>query len=317
VGGEGSAAGAVYMAESGAVLEIVPRVALPPAIPFTLQVTAWSGLPEPVTPALNVCAAPVAMLVEFGETLTTTSLLSVTLAEALIEGAAWLVAVTVMLPVEGRICGAVYRPAFETVPAVELPPAMPFTLQVTAVFGVPLTSAVNDSVPPRNTAALEGITVTLMIDGGGGDDDPPVLPHPASNTARARATPGATRRRLHVNRSWSTPNLSSITPGSRQRVCQAEPGELPRLVFLRPGHLNPPLRIATANACKFDSSAARFLAEEEIYAQHKPTTCFAVSLWNKRREFQPLLAPSLRARAATVFSARSAGAVDRIPGAAK
>jgi len=107
VGGEGGATGAVYIAESRPVLKTVPRAALPPATPFTVQTTERSGLPEPVTPALNVCAAPVGTLAEFGEMFTTISLLSVTLAEALFEGSAWLVVVTVMLPVEGRICGAV------------------------------------------------------------------------------------------------------------------------------------------------------------------------------------------------------------------
>jgi len=73
---------------------------------------------------------------------------------------------------------------------------MPFTLQVTAVFVVPVTSAVNDCVPPGNSAASEGITVMLMIEGGGGEGDPPVLPHPASSTAKAKPALGATRRQL-------------------------------------------------------------------------------------------------------------------------
>jgi hypothetical protein len=161
-------------------------------------------LPEPVTPALNVCAAPVATLAEFGEILTMTSLLNVTLAEALFVGSAWLVAVIVTLSVEGTICGAVYHPSLEIVPSVLLPPAMPFTLQVTAVFVVLVTSAENDCVPPGKTVALVGVTVTLMVEGGGGDDDPLVLLHPASSAATASTTLGATPRWLHVHHQYLT-----------------------------------------------------------------------------------------------------------------
>jgi hypothetical protein len=47
VAGEGTVMGAVYTP----VAEIVPRVALPPAVPLTLQFTAM--LEEPVTAAAN------------------------------------------------------------------------------------------------------------------------------------------------------------------------------------------------------------------------------------------------------------------------
>ena len=55
---------------------------------------------------------------------------------------ATLVAATVTVP-EGTFVGAVYSPDVEMVPSVEFPPLMPFTVQVTAVFVVPLTVAVN------------------------------------------------------------------------------------------------------------------------------------------------------------------------------
>lgn len=197
------------------MLEIVPSAALPPETPFTLQTTARSGLPEPVTLALNVCAAPVATFAEFGEIVIKTSLLNMTFAEALFEGSPSLVAVTVTLPAGGRICGAVYRPAFEIVPAVALPPAMPSTLQVTAVSLVPVTSAVKDCIPPRKIVALDGVTLTLMMAGGGGDDDPPVLPHPASSKARAPATAHSHWRASHFP---PTPCLSSIALGA-QALC--------------------------------------------------------------------------------------------------
>ena len=56
-------------------------------------------------------------------------------------GSAALTAATVT--VVGPVAGAVYRPEAVIVPAVELPPAIPFTVQFTAVFDVPVTDAVN------------------------------------------------------------------------------------------------------------------------------------------------------------------------------
>jgi len=54
-----------------------------------------------------------------------------------------LVAVTVTLDGDGSLLGARYKPPLLTVPSVELPPEMPFTFQVTAVFEVFVTVAVN------------------------------------------------------------------------------------------------------------------------------------------------------------------------------
>jgi hypothetical protein len=77
--------------------------------------------------------------------LTTTSEVIVTAADPLALPSAWLVAVSVTLGGAGKICGAVYvsEPAAPpaTVPSSALPPAMPFTLHVTAVFVVPATLA--------------------------------------------------------------------------------------------------------------------------------------------------------------------------------
>ncbi len=74
VAGDGGVAGALYVAESGAVIEISPSVAFPPATPFTLQFTAFEGLPEFVTMAVNACEPPVGTLALFGEMLTMMSL---------------------------------------------------------------------------------------------------------------------------------------------------------------------------------------------------------------------------------------------------
>jgi hypothetical protein len=58
--------------------------------------------------------------------------------EALSFGFTWLTAVTVMVALVGRIAGAVKRPAAEIVPLAVLPPATPFTCQVTFVFVLPV-----------------------------------------------------------------------------------------------------------------------------------------------------------------------------------
>lgn len=58
------------------------------------------------------------------------------------EGTATLSAVTVM-PIDGAIVGAVYKPDEEIVPVAELPPATPLTSQLTLVSLVPDTDAVN------------------------------------------------------------------------------------------------------------------------------------------------------------------------------
>jgi hypothetical protein len=43
----------------------------------------------------------------------------------------------------GTACGALYEPEDEIVPVIELPPATPFTSQVTFWFEFPWTAAVN------------------------------------------------------------------------------------------------------------------------------------------------------------------------------
>jgi hypothetical protein len=72
------------------------------------------------------------------------------------------------------------------VPAVELPPETPFTLQVTPVFDVPVTVAVNCCVLPSNTLELDDETVTVTDwDGGGRDVDELTPPHPTRPPATA------------------------------------------------------------------------------------------------------------------------------------
>jgi len=121
--------------------EIVPIVALPPAIPFTLQLTAVDGFPVPVTLAVNTCTPLVGTLTVAGETVMAMSSLRFTVAEALADESAWLTAVTLTLGGDGNAVGAVYNPEDEMVPSPALPPDAPFTLHDTLVSEAPVTVA--------------------------------------------------------------------------------------------------------------------------------------------------------------------------------
>ena len=136
---------------------IVPTMEFPPAVPFTLQVTAVDGLPVPgVTVAVKSCAAEVESVAEVGSTLTTMLSCSVTVTEALSFGLTCATAVTITLEPGGRIVGAVNRPAAEIVPVVAPPPVAPFTSHVTFVFASPVTVAWNVCVWPRKRLAEAG-----------------------------------------------------------------------------------------------------------------------------------------------------------------
>ena len=94
-----------------------------------------------------------------------TSLVMLMVALADLEPSAWLVAVTVTAAGLGSTAGAVYTP--ETiVPRLALPPAIPFTLHVTALLLLPVTVAVNGCELPSRT--LEAPGVTLTVTGGAG-----------------------------------------------------------------------------------------------------------------------------------------------------
>jgi hypothetical protein len=91
----------------------------------------------------------------------------VTLALPDLEVSSALVAATVTVAGEGGADGAIYvavsAPAPAIVPIVELPPAIPFTLQVTPVFVVPETLAVNTCAPPDGTLAVGGETLIAIV----------------------------------------------------------------------------------------------------------------------------------------------------------
>ena len=64
--------------------------------------------------------------------------------------------------VVGTVAGATYAPVALIVPTVALPPAMPFTDQVTAVLVVPVTVAENVCVSPARMLGPLGVTLTLI-----------------------------------------------------------------------------------------------------------------------------------------------------------
>lgn len=140
LGGAGRICGAVKSPLESTVPQAAPEQPGPPRPQFTPRL----GFPEPVTLAANCRNAPSSMAAVPGDTIMETSLITVTVAEALFEGSATLVAVTVRVGGEGMFCGAVYSPVFEIVPTMEFPPRTPFTLQFTLELAVPVTVAVKD-----------------------------------------------------------------------------------------------------------------------------------------------------------------------------
>jgi ribosomal protein S9 len=95
-----------------------------------------------------------------GEIVTTTGGMMVTIALADLDVSATDVAVTVTCGGFGTTPGAVYRPFVLTVPQVAPLHPAPLTLQVTAVFLVPVTVAVNCCCSPAKTLAVVGEIVT-------------------------------------------------------------------------------------------------------------------------------------------------------------
>ena len=81
-------------------------------------------------------------------------------AEPDLDVSAALVAVTVTVADEGTAGGAVYSPVPFIVPQADALHPAPCTVQVTAVFEVPRTDAVNCCVAPVATDVVAGVTVT-------------------------------------------------------------------------------------------------------------------------------------------------------------
>jgi len=147
-------------------VEINPVACVPPVTPLTCQVTAV--LATPFTAAVNCCVAKIATLVGFGVTATVidTCCPTVTVADPESAGFADETAATVTVDGLGMEFGAVYNPVALIVPTVALPPVTLFTCQVTEVFVVPVTLAMNCFVAPGLTVAEAGVTATTIGVGG-------------------------------------------------------------------------------------------------------------------------------------------------------
>jgi hypothetical protein len=139
--GEGGVGGAIYTAVLTPFAAIVPTVLFPPAMSFTLHVTAVAGLPVAATLAVNTCAPPVATLAGLGDTLTTISSIKLTFAEALAVASALLTACTIAFAADGKSTGAVYKPPAEIVPVLAFPCGTLFTSHRTLVSVDPVTVA--------------------------------------------------------------------------------------------------------------------------------------------------------------------------------
>jgi hypothetical protein len=124
--------------------------------------------------AEKFCVSLNAIFADDGEIALEAPHVIVTLALPDLEVSSALVAATFTVAAEGGAEGAVYvavaAPVPAIVPIVELPPAIPFTLQLTSAFVVPETLAVNTCAPPDGTLAIEGETVIAIA------TPPPLLP---------------------------------------------------------------------------------------------------------------------------------------------
>jgi hypothetical protein len=136
---------------------------------------------------MNVCSVPaVAPAIEAA-----TIIVIDTEAEADLVESACETAVTVTVEGCGIAEGAVYRPEFEMVPVLVLPPLFWFTCHVTVWFVLLATDAANCTVAPTATVAEPGDTETATAGvGGGGGDDGVELPPP--QPARIHSSPDKT-----------------------------------------------------------------------------------------------------------------------------
>src|SRR5215472_3863112 len=122
---------------------MVPTTAFPPAMPFTLQVTA--AFDVPVTVAVSCCVLPSNTLELGDETITVTAgggevIVRTTL--PLTKLSAWLVAWIVTVAGLGKSGGAVEGAGLDVVATTACPPGMPFRRGGTAAGDARVTGAV-------------------------------------------------------------------------------------------------------------------------------------------------------------------------------
>lgn len=117
------------------------------------------------------------------------------------EAFAALTAVMVTSLELGMLPGAVYTPEELIKPLAALPPVTPFTCQLTDVFDVPLTVALNDCVAPARTLTVPGETETVTPEGEDVPtefDEPLVAPvHPANAAAERTRRMRCERRKTN------------------------------------------------------------------------------------------------------------------------
>jgi hypothetical protein len=182
VGGMITTCGAVYVPEESTVPHVVP---LQPS-PEIIQRTPRFGWPAEFTVPVSGPEAPSSTGIVCGETETEMSPAIVTNEAALFVTSTVLVAFTVTEAGDGSVAGAVYMPVESIVPNAALPPAIPFTVHVTAEFVALPTVAVNFCGSPRRTDAVAGETVTEIFEGGScGELTSP--PQPRNDATRSSA----------------------------------------------------------------------------------------------------------------------------------
>lgn len=194
-------AGTVAGAVKSPVALIVPVVAIPPVTPFTCQVTAV--LDVFVTLAENCCVKPVVTVAVLGLTVTVMAGGAVTVTTAVPDFVAYAceVAVMVTVPPVGTVPGAVYKPDEFMVPMLAALAEELLTCQVTAVFVVPVTVAVNCWVWFVPILAVAGATCTEIVE----RTAPDCSAHAASISAMA------TSRNCRIKREPVTAGLYVFT----------------------------------------------------------------------------------------------------------
>jgi hypothetical protein len=228
LGGAVKNCGAVYVP----VGSIVPHADPAHSTPATIQMTARSGSPAEFTVAAKGRAAPSSTGIACGETETDMSLVIVIVAVALFVASATLAACTVTVVLAGKSPGDVYNPFELIVPTVMLPPGIPFTLQVTAVFVVFPTVATNVCGAPSSTEAAAGVTFTVTVGGGGCvGAEPTTPPQPRKDATRSsagrRQNNGIVKRRrppCAVPLSIATPIARAVPERSRQSMGRRKVG---------------------------------------------------------------------------------------------
>jgi hypothetical protein len=178
--GVGIIPGAVYVPPESTVPHATPVHPLPDSI----HVTDRFGLLAEFTAAANGCAVPSSTETVLGATDTETSLVMIARALEFLLVSSALVAVTETELGAGKLAGAVYVPPAVIVPTAALPPGIPFTLQITALFVELLTVATNVCCSPNKTVAFDGVTATVMLEGGC-DGPAPTAPQPRIDATRS------------------------------------------------------------------------------------------------------------------------------------